>query len=266
MIDTVGKVFRITKVFLGYSLQKAMAYRVNFFFLYLAVLVQSVGEVILLNVVLNQIDSVMGWGVYEILIVMGFAKIIEGIAWMVYRGGLMDFSENIRTGDIDNILLKPLDLQFLISIENFAFEETSGVIAGIVFVVVGVVGSETVLSVENVLGAILALSVGMVFHYVFRLVYSTVAIFTTALERATVLDVKFFELGRYPVQIFPRIVSKFLTYVIPIAFVGTIPAEMIVWGLDLKMVITGLVIEIVLLVGARSFLKWALRKYEGVGK
>jgi len=258
--------FRIWIMWVRLSFENAMAYRADFLMLSFATLVGTGIEIIFIEILTPGSATISGWSRGGIFLVMGFAKIIESAAWIFYRGGLVEFGRDIRTGDVDKKLLLPMDFQFTISFGRFAWDELVGVVAGCVFIVYGLAGENFEVTFLGIILAGVAVVFGLIFHYVFRLVYSALAVFTTVLEHADFFDHKLFQMGKFPIQIYPRLLSRLFTFIIPIAFIGTIPAEALLSTVDMRVVAYGLLAGVPLFIFARFFLKWSLRFYEGVGR
>ena len=69
--------------------------------------------------------------------------------------------------------------------------------------------------------------------------------------------------GRWPVTIFPPWLRGFLTFVVPVAFAVTVPAQALTGQLDTTTALLAVVVALVFLVGSRVFWLVALRRYTG---
>lgn len=260
------KYIKIWIIWMKLAFENAMVYRADFVMSSFATLVGTGVEVLFIEILAPGSETISGWSRGGIFIVMGFAKIIESVAWTFYRGGLVEFGRDIRSGNADKKLLLPMDFQFTISFGKFAWDELMGFVAGCTFIVYGVAVDNLEVTFRGIILAGIAVIFGLIFHYVFRLVYSALAVFTTVLEHADFFDHKLFQIGRFPVQVYPRLISHLFTFAIPIAFIGTVPAEALLCTVDIRVIFYGLFVGIPLFVFSRTFLKWCLRFYEGVGR
>jgi len=59
-----------------------------------------------------------GWGKYQFFIFIATTMIINSIVQAFFMPNVEEFSELIRTGNLDFALLKPIDTQFLISLQK----------------------------------------------------------------------------------------------------------------------------------------------------
>jgi ABC-2 type transport system permease protein len=69
--------------------------------------------------------------------------------------------------------------------------------------------------------------------------------------------------GRWPVTIFPSWMRPVLTFVVPIAFAVTVPAQALTGQLSLPRALLSVGVAALFLVGSRVFWLVALRRYTG---
>src|SRR5437773_3444865 len=82
------------------------------------------------EVVFNQTNLIGGWSQPEYLFFVGCYFALEGLLETFFLGNCGEFSEMIRNGDLDFVLLKPIDEQFLVTCRNVDWTTVPNVIAG----------------------------------------------------------------------------------------------------------------------------------------
>ncbi len=70
------------------------------------------------QVVFAKTSYVAGWNETQYLFFVGCYFAMSGVVEMMFLENLNEFSELVRTGDLDFLLLKPVDEQFLISLRK----------------------------------------------------------------------------------------------------------------------------------------------------
>jgi ABC-2 type transport system permease protein len=65
------------------------------------------------------------------------------------------------------------------------------------------------------------------------------------------------------VTVYPGVLRATLTFLIPLAFVVTVPAETITAKIDWWMLAVGAGVTILALVGARAVWRWGISNYSG---
>jgi ABC-2 type transport system permease protein len=117
--------------------------------------------------------------------------------------------------------------------------------------------------VEVALFVVLLLA-GLVIVYSFLLLLSTCAFWFVKLENVLVIfQTLFGNAGRWPVTIFPGWLRAFLTFVVPLAFAVTVPAQALTGTLESGTALLAVVVAAGFFAAARVFWLVALRRYTG---
>src|SRR6516162_11832888 len=98
-----------------FTLNRELAFRGNFL---VKVSVEVIWLGILLafyKVVFARTSTVAGWSEPQYLFFVGCFFALNGLIEMLFLENCNEFAELVRTGDLDGLLLKPIDEQFLIS-------------------------------------------------------------------------------------------------------------------------------------------------------
>ena len=66
----------------------------------------------------REIGRGSGWGKYEFFVFLATTMFINSLVQAFFMPNAQEFSELIRTGNLDFALLKPIDTQFLISLQR----------------------------------------------------------------------------------------------------------------------------------------------------
>jgi ABC-2 type transport system permease protein len=105
---------------------------------------------------------------------------------------------------------------------------------------------------------------GLVIVYSFLLLLATCAFWFVKLENVLVIfQALFGNAGRWPVTIFPPWLRGFLTFVVPVAFAVTVPAQALTGQLEAATALIAVAVAGVFLLGSRLFWTFALRRYTG---
>ena len=72
-----------------------------------------------------------------------------------------------------------------------------------------------------------------------------------------------YQAGRWPVSIYPAVLRVLLTFLVPVAFAVTVPAEAIVGRLTWPTLAAALGLAAAIFVAARAFWLYGVRNYSG---
>ncbi len=83
-----------------------------------------------------------GWGKYEFFVFLATTWLVNSLVQTFFMSNADEYSELIRTGNLDFALLKPIDTQFLVSFQKMDWSALSTFAAGIVLLVVGALAAD----------------------------------------------------------------------------------------------------------------------------
>ncbi len=191
---------------------------------------------------------------------VGFFTIVQGFIGAVLYPNLNAIGEQVRTGTLDFTLLKPVDAQFLVSARNINLLRLADVGVGLVLIAWAVSGLQaaTWSGLLLALGLVVA-ALAIVYSVWFML--TTTAFWFVKVGNLTELFNGLFRAGQFPVSAFPGWARFLFTFVVPAAFITTVPAEAVLGRIRPASAMQALVAAAMLLVLSRWFWRFAVRSY-----
>lgn len=254
---------KITGLFFKLGLLSELEYRANFFvqiFQSLTSLLVSIGG---MSVIFTHTDSLNGWFPPELLAVVGVYFIIGALINTIIQPSLTRFMQDIRDGTLDFTLMKPIDAQLVVSVRQMQIWKLVDLGLGLGVLVVALLQLGSQFGVMQALAFLAAMVAGGAIVYSFWLILATLAFWFVRLENVLVIFESFYEAGRWPVGIYPGWLRFLLTFLVPIAFAVTVPAEAITARLDPQTLIGAGGLAVAMLVISRVFWRVGLRNYTG---
>ena len=254
---------RLFAVFFRVSLMGELAYRVNFFVQLFQSLLSLGISLIGLEVIFSYTDTLGGWRPDEVLALVGVYFLVSGIIGLVIQPGMEEFIQSVRDGTLDFALTKPEDAQVIISIRRVEIWSLIDILMGL-----GVLVTALVRMGERVGGweaavFILMLLAGGVIIYSFWLILATLSFWFVRVENILTVFQSMYEAGRWPISLYPGWLRYGLTFVVPIAFAVTVPAEALTGRLDWVTLVIAVSLAVVFFVVSRLFWQAGLRHYSG---
>jgi len=249
--------------YLRIGVANEMQYRVNFFLQLLQSLVALGTGLIGLWLVFNQTTSLAGWSQPELLAVMGVYILMGGVIQAGIQPNMQRLVDEIQEGTMDFALTKPVDGQLIVSIREFRFWQLTDVLVGLVVLVFASVQLRQQVSGMQTLAFIVALFLGGVMIYSFWLMLTTTAFWLTRIGEMVNLFQGLYAAGRWPVTIYPDWLRLGLTFLVPVAFAVTVPAEALTNRLSPTTLLGALVLALALFVLARIVWRLGVRSYSG---
>lgn len=254
----------IFATFVRLGMLNLMAYRAEFGLALLNVAIGLASQALGLSVIFSQTTQLGGWTVDQVLILIGVQFILAGFLGMVIRPSMSQLMEGIRLGTFDFTLTKPADSQLLASTQVFSPAAVTELAIGAGVVVVGCVRLGETITLASVGLFALTLLCGLVMFVSVLMLLSTLSFWFVKLSNIlAIFESVFGQAGRWPITIFPRWLRFTLTFVIPIGFAVTVPAQALTGKLDGGTVGLAMGIAAAFFIASRLFWKFALRHYTG---
>ena len=254
---------RVSWLYLKLGVLNELQYRVNFFVSLLQVAIALVTGLVVLALVYSQTDELNGWSEAELLCVLGVQILMGGLIKTSIQPNMVRLIDEVRDGKLDFTLTKPEDAQVLVSVREVRIWQVVDVISGAAVLGVGLSRITTEVGPLDALAFGIALLIGAVLVYCFWLVIATGAFWVVNMYHVVELFDGIFQTGRWPIGIYPGWLRFSVTFLVPIAFAVTVPAEALTSRLDWQTLVLALVFVVALFVATRRFWRFGLRSYSG---
>jgi ABC-2 type transport system permease protein len=242
------------------SLRRELAFRADLVFQVLMTVISLASGVAALGLVYTQTDTLGGWSLAEAIVLLGTYQIVSGILATFIEPNVTWFADQVKSGKLDEVLLKPVPSIFLVSLGSCAPLALSQVGTGIVVLGIGLGQLGTVPTPLGVVGWSALLAVGIVIAWASRVLVASLALWSPGVE----LDVVYramWQFGRYPVSLYRQPLRFVLTWVLPVAFVSTFPTLALTRGVRSILIVGGLCIGLVAIMLVRGIWNAGLRRY-----
>ena len=254
---------RMFRSFASSEFQFEMEYRGNFYlgiFEMFLVIGTSIGAVLIM---FGHTTTMNGWTLPQMIVLLGVYYMIQGGVNLVFSPSFERLMEHVRAGTLDFHLLKPVNVQFLVSTRHLRVVRAADLALGLAVVIFGLVQVGAEIGVGPALLFVLSLLFGIMLVYSLLLGLVTLAFWFVRVENLLAIFWAFTEAGRFPVDVYPLWLRVSLSTIVPIGIAVTAPANVIAGRMD-WIAVAALGAGTVLAVGLASALwRWGLRSYTG---
>jgi ABC-2 type transport system permease protein len=257
------RILRLIWNYLRIGIANELQYRVNFFIQLLESFISLATGLIGLWLVFSNTTELGGWSQPELLAVMGIYMLMGGVIQSAIQPNMQRLMNEIQAGTLDFALTKPVDGQILVSIREFRFWQLTDVLVGLVVVFIAVVQMQVRLGMEQALAFVTALLLGGIMIYCFWLMLTTTAFWLIRIWELVNLFQGLYAAGRWPVTIYPGWLRIGLTFLVPVAFAVTVPAEALTNRLTPFTLLEAFGLAILLMALARFIWRLGVRSYSG---
>jgi ABC-2 type transport system permease protein len=258
----VGRALRWAATSLRIAVLHELQYRVNFYLQLVQALVAAGTALAVLALVFRYTPTVGGWSRDQLLVVLGVHVLLGGVVRTVVQPNMSQLLQDIRRGTLDFALVKPLDAQWLTSTRQWQVWHLADVVVGGVLVATGVARLGGAAPADLALFAA-TLAVGAVLIYCAWLAVTVTGFWAVRMEVLVELFEGLYQAGRWPVTVYPGWLRLTFTFVVPLAFAVTVPAQALTHQLTATATLAAAGLAAVLLVATRLFWRVGLRHYSG---
>ena len=250
---------RVLILFWTTAIAAELEYRLNFLIASLTSIANLGGSVFGLFLFYRHDYTFQGWSWQEAIIVLGIFTLLQGFSATFLVPNLNRIVQQVEQGTLDFVLLKPISSQFWLSMRVVSPWGIPDLLFGIILICYA--GNQLNLGINDYLASILPLFFGFLILYSLWFMLGATSIWFVKIYNVTEVLRGLLEAGRYPIVAYPTVYRFFFTFVIPVAFLTTFPAETMLGRSQIIWTISAGVLAVILLVISILFWKFALRFY-----
>ena len=240
-----------------------MQYRFNFFVHLFQSILQLGMALGGLAVIFTYTNTLGGWLPDEVLALVGVYTLVGGLIGLVVYPSMEQFIMSVRDGMLDFMLVKPVDAQLLNSLQSVDIWRLIDIGLGLGVLITALIRLGAQVGAAQVglfLGMLLT---GSAIIYSFWTMLATLSFWFVRVENILEIFRSMYEAGRWPVSLYPPWLRFVLSFIVPVAFVTTVPVEALTGRLSPATFVIAALLAVVLLVVSRLIWKIGLRQYSG---
>ncbi|MDF5723722.1 MAG: ABC transporter permease [Rhizonema sp. PD37] len=253
------KYLKVIKLFWSAAIAAEMEYRINFLLASFSSLGNFVGSLFGLFLFYGKGYTFGGWSWEEALIILGIFTLIEGFSETFLAPNLNRIVSHVQKGTLDFVLLKPIRSQLWLSTNTISPWGLPDVVFGCA--IIAYAGQKLGLGISDYLISVIPLFFGLVIFYSLWFMLGATSIWFVKIGNVTEVLRGLVQAGRYPMVAYPTAYRFFFTFIIPIAFLTTIPAEAMLGRSQITWTLSAGVLAVLLFFLSTRFWLFALRFY-----
>jgi ABC-2 type transport system permease protein len=255
----MSRYLNLIQIFWKTAIAAELEYRLNFVFAALSSLGGLAGSLFSLFLFYRKGYHFQGWRWEEALIVVGVFTFLEGFASAFLASNLNRIVKHIQNGTLDFVLLKPISSQFWLSFHSFSLWGLPDLGFGLAIIIYA--GSLLGVGIGAYLLAAIPLLFGVTIMYSLWFMLGATSIWFTKIYNITEVLKGLLAAGRFPIGAYPATYRFFFTFVVPVTFLTTVPAETLLGRVDPLWIVISGCLAIGLLLLSSQVWRFALRFY-----
>ena len=250
---------QVLGLFWSTAIAAELEYRLNFLIATLSSLTNLIGSIFGLFLFYRTGYTFDGWSWQEAIVVLGMFTLLQGFSATFLVPNLNRIVQQVEQGTLDFVLLKPISSQFWLSARTISPWGLPDLLFGAIIIIYA--GTQLGLGIRNYLVSAIPILFGLIILYSLWFMLGATSIWFVRIYNVTEVLRGLLEAGRYPMVAYPAAYRFFFTFVVPVAFLTTVPAEAMLGRSQMTWVIGAGILAVGLLLASKFFWQFALRFY-----
>lgn len=221
---------RYFKIWIGFFKASAMSdleYRLNITIKIATDVIWYIAQLSVFEVLFTHANSISGWTLERTRVFMGVLFVTDALYMFLIQENLDRLSDKVRKGDLDLLLVKPVNSQFMLS-----FQKVSPAYLGnLVLTISWLIWSLTQLKDPFIWSRLALLLIGiptsLAITYSMRFFFSATALIFTRAENINYIWYQIYRMGTRPDTIYPSWLRYVVLTILPVGFIASVPARLI---------------------------------------
>ncbi len=258
-----NRYLNIWLAFLRNTLSRDMEYKMNFIF---EIFIDAIyyGSLFFFFKIIFQFTNSLGdFNQNAVMIFLVTMYIADSLYVFLLGGNVFSINENVKSGDLDFILLKPINSQFFISCR---YVNTHAIISililSILLIKLTYSYHDNSFMIINYIFFLPSLIFGMLIFYSFEFMIASLSFWFRNFSYAGWLAGELIKYSRRPDSIYKKWFRKTLFTIFPMAMICSVPSRILIFGIDFKLLSLQIFISILFMWITTLIWKAGLEKYE----
>ena len=258
-----NRYFKIWMAFLRNTLSRDMEYKMNFIF---EIFIDAIyyGSLFFFFKIIFQFTNTLGdFNENAVMIFLVTMYIADSLYVFLLGGNVFSINENVKSGDLDFILLKPINSQFFISCRYVNTHTIISIfILAILLVKLTYSYHNNSFIIINYMFFLPSLIFGLFIFYSFEFMIASLSFWFRNFSYAGWLAGELIKYSRRPDSIYKKWFRKTLFTIFPMAMICSVPSRILIFGINFKLFFLQIFISILFLWITTIIWNRGLLKYE----
>ena len=255
------KYLKVLSIFIYTSVACELEYKLNIVISLITSFLGLLGSIFLLSIFFSNADKIGGWSFEQALVIQGIYTVLNGVSNTWFNPNLTEIVKYIREGTLDFVLIKPIDSQFWISFKKISPTGIMEILLGFIVLIYCLQKNEISITPNLIFLGLFTIICSTLILYSLWFMISTTTIWFVKTWNATEVLRSFLYAGRFPLDSFSYTLRIFFSTLIPIAFITTIPSEVILGISPIWKIMLEILVCLTFLLFSRRFWQFALKFY-----
>lgn len=211
----------IYKIFLKLDIRRILMYPWNFVLGNFGYFIDSIANLFVLHIILNNVSTIGGLSQYEMLFFYSFLMISSSL-WEIFFVTTLEIPYLINTGELDIFLLRPLNVLFQFLIFQIDEESVFEFLFGMLIMIYSLINLSIPITLSFIFRLVLFMVSSLLIRQSIYLALSSISFWTISNDGLKSALWELSQMSQYPLSIYPKFLRSILI-VIPFGLLGYYP-------------------------------------------
>ncbi|WII72562.1 ABC-2 family transporter protein [Bdellovibrio sp. 22V] len=237
-----------------------LEYRVNFLTKIVTDIFWYAAQIITFEVLFQHTPKIGDWNLEQMRVFLGIMFVVDGLYMIILSENLDQFSEKVRKGDLDLLLAKPINSQFMISLQKAGTAMIGNLALGTGWFIYSL-SQLSDFEWTRLFWLLVLIPCGLVALYAMRFFMASTAVIFARSENLQFIWYQIYRLGMRPDSIYVPWFKWFILTALPVGVIASVPARAILEPPNFGLFIWVVVLSGILIYLSNKFWNFALRFY-----
>tara|TARA_B110000467_G_C18272885_1_gene453557 strand:- start:9 stop:809 length:801 start_codon:yes stop_codon:yes gene_type:complete len=258
----VRRYLNLWAAFFANSLTRDMEYKANLIGGIIVDIIFYSVQYFFFSIIYSYVNTLGSFTREDVMVFLIITFISDTVYMFLFSGNLFPLNRLVVQGDLDFILLKPINSQFLVS---FRFVKSYAIFSLIILILM-LINQTSLHSIDigpmNYLFFSISFFCGLIIWYSLDFLIACLTFWFKNFTVGSWLSHEILKFSARPDSIYIGFTRKLLFSLIPMALVSSVPARMLLYGLNLKLLMYQIAISLSFLLFTFWVWKRGLLRYE----
>ncbi|HWH02734.1 MAG TPA: ABC-2 family transporter protein [Gemmatimonadales bacterium] len=240
-----------------------LQYRANFVASFASTCFYLLTALLTLSLFFRHATTLGGWDFWEVVVLLGVFNALSGLVEAILRPGIGDLAAQVRSGNLDLVLSRPVDAQVFVTFRHIDIWRLADILLGLGVSAYALVHMGHLPTAWQTIAFFVTFAAAALVVYAIWVTLMSLAFWFVSVENIATLFDAVFEGARYPVSAYPAALRFLFFYLLPVAWTTTIPASALTGRLNLPTALAAAGVGLGALVFSRLLWRAAIRRYTG---
>lgn len=256
---------RLYRVMIAQFFKTVLQSKVDFLLGLFGFFFTQLSGIVFLYLVFEQIPSLQGWTLDQLIFIYGFAQIPRGIDHLLTDNLWLVAWRLVINGDFDRYMLRPMNVFFQVIAEKLQPDALGELLVGTILVIRSVMKGVVVMDAAHIVLFCISILAGALIYTSIKLFFASLAFWIKRSGPFLQLAYELANFAKYPTGIYAKGIQFIITWVIPFAFVAYLPASFFLGIANVSVIGIECAIALLFWMIAYSVFRKGIRIYESVG-